>query len=62
MNFELKLAILKSGMKQIVLAREIDIPESRMSKIVNEHIRPTLGEQRMIAEKLNVKRTDLWPE
>ena len=34
MNLELKTQILKSGRPQVALAREIGIPEPRLSRIV----------------------------
>ncbi len=60
MNYNLKFAILKSGKNQSDIAREAEIFESRLSKIVNGYFPPKLSEQRRIAEALGKSRSELF--
>ena len=62
MNLVLKMRILKSGKKQIALAHEIGVPEPVFSKIVNGWIRPKQSVKNKIAEALNCKPEDIFPE
>lgn len=62
MNLNLKTKILKSGRPQIALAKEIGIPESCLSKIVNDWINPKNELKNKIAQALNCKVTDIFPE
>ncbi len=40
MNFQLKIAMLQSGLKQIELARKLGIGEALCSKIINGWVNP----------------------
>ena len=62
MNYKLKFAIIRSGKNQIVIARETEIQESKLSKIVNGYIDPTMKEKVKIAECLNMEVIELFPE
>ena len=62
MNYVLKLAILKNGQNQVDIAREAKIFESRLSKIVNGYIEPSMEERQRIAEALGVVVTDIFRE
>ncbi len=52
MNFKLKMKILESKKSQLALAKEIGIPDSFFSKVVNGWITPTVGIQKKIAKAL----------
>ena len=60
MNFVLKFAVIKSGKNQIEIARQARIAESKLSKVVNGHVQPTVQEQKRIAEALNLELEDLF--
>jgi transcriptional regulator with XRE-family HTH domain len=52
MNYNLKFTIIKSGKNQILIARQAEIQESRLSKIVNGYVEPTVEEKKRIAKVL----------
>lgn len=60
MNFKLKFAIIKSGKNQIQIAREAEIQESRLSKIVNGYLEATDDEMEKIAKALNMPKEKLF--
>lgn len=60
MNFKLKFAIIKSFKNQIQIARDAEIQESRLSKIVNGYIEPTDDEMEKIAKALNMPKEKLF--
>lgn len=53
MNYQLKFAIIRSGKNQIAIAREAEIQESKLSKIVNGYVQPTEEEKERIAKALD---------
>lgn len=62
MNLALKFALIESGKKQIVVANEIGIDESTLSKIVNGHMDASDDVKRSLAKVLRKKVDQLFPE
>ena len=60
MNYKLKYAIIRSNKNQIQIAREAEIQESKLSKIVNRYIQPSIIEKKRIAKVLNVSAKDIF--
>ena len=60
MNYKLKFAIIKSSKNQIRIAKETEIPESRLSKIVNGYIDATDVEMYQIAKALGMAKEKLF--
>jgi hypothetical protein len=44
----LRVRIVDECDSQIVAAKELEVDESRLSKIINEHVRPTRDERKKI--------------
>jgi transcriptional regulator with XRE-family HTH domain len=61
-NLALKIAILESGFSQLEVAKAADIPESRLSHLVNGHREPSDAEARILARVLKRKPKQLFPE
>lgn len=61
-NLALKIAILRSGATQYALARELDITETRMSRICCGRESPTQAEAARLAEILNIPASELLPD
>jgi len=61
-NLALKIAIVESGRTQIEVAKEGDIPESRLSRIINGHDEASDAERKAIARILKRKARELFPE
>ena len=62
MNYKLKFAIIKSGKNQIEIAREAEIQESKLSKIVNGYVQPSIEEKEKIAKVLEIPVGSLFKE
>jgi len=62
LNTALKLAILTSGKTQTTIAREIDITESRLSRIVHGHEEATDDEKKLIAKAVRRPKAELFQE
>jgi len=62
MNLRLKTKIIASGMPQIALARELEIREELLSKIVNGWIAPKDELKTKIAGALGCRVADIFPE
>lgn len=62
MNTALKVAFVETGKKQIVVASQLGIHDSRLSKIINGHIEPTDTEKRALSKALRRPVGDLFPE
>ena len=62
MNLRLKFAIIECGKNQIQIAREAEIQESRLSKIVNGYVNPTDEEKERIAKVLDCRVDSLFKE
>ncbi len=62
MNLALKTRILASGKSQIQLAREIDISEPKLSKIVGEWIDPCEELKEKIAGALRCSVVEIFPK
>jgi len=60
-NLALKIAIIQSERSQIEVAKLADVPESRLSKLVNGHDDPTEGEMKALAKILKRKPAELFP-
>jgi DNA-binding XRE family transcriptional regulator len=60
MNVPLKLRILELGKRQIQIAREIDIPEPRFSKIVQGWVNPSPEVKQRIAKALKCRVEDVF--
>lgn len=54
-------AIFESRQRQIVIAREAGIHETRLSKIVNGHVNANEDEQEALARVLQTTREELFP-
>ena len=62
MNLALKIRILASSKSQISLAREIEISEPQLSKIVQGWIDPSDSLKERIAKALNCPVHEIFPE
>ena len=62
MNLKLKTKILESRKPQIALAREIEMPESYLSKIVNGWINPKDELKERIAQALNCTAAEIFSD
>jgi transcriptional regulator with XRE-family HTH domain len=62
MSESLKLAILRSGMHQYVLAAVAHISETRLSRIVRGRTTATADEQGRLAAALGVPVGEIFPE
>ena len=60
MNLELKTKILKSGKPQVALAREIGIPEPRLSRIVQGWVIPSEEIKKKLARALVCDVRDIF--
>ena len=54
MKFDLKIGLVKRFGSQVRAARQLEICESRLSCIVNEHREPTPAERQRLAAALGV--------
>ena len=52
MNIELKIALIRRFGSQVKAARPLDIPESRLSRLVNGHSDPTTDERKRLTVAL----------
>lgn len=59
MRYELKTAIIRSGIAQYELASRIHISETRLSRIVAGRIQPTHEECRRLAKLLRVSEDQI---
>ena len=59
-NIELKVALIKRGIKQIDLALDIKVDSSRISKIINGREQPTPEIKRDIAKYLGMEIEELF--
>ena len=59
-QFKLKIQMIKRGVTQDTLAIEIGKSRQIVSQFCNEHIRPTLDDQRRIATFLKCDKSELW--
>jgi len=57
----LKAAFWKRRKSQVAVRHETGISESRLSRIIHGHQKPTSEEKRAIARALRCKVTDLFP-
>lgn len=57
-----KRAVLRSGLKQTFIAREMGIHTSRLSRVLNGHMDATETEKRLLAATLRCSVSDLFPE
>jgi transcriptional regulator with XRE-family HTH domain len=62
MNVLLKMALVRSGKRQVDLARHTGIGRSTLSRIVNEYRLPSLQEMVKIAHALGCEIGELWPD
>ena len=62
MNLALKTRILASGKSQILFAREIDISEPQLSKIICEWVEPSEEVKERIARALGCSVVEIFPE
>ena len=60
MNYKLRFAIIRSNKNQIQITREVEIQESKLSKILNGYIQPSIIEKKRIAKVLNVSAKDIF--
>ena len=61
MNKDLKCAFIRAGKKQYDVAKDLDMPQSKMSEIVNEARPVTEQDKERIAKALNRPVADLFP-
>jgi transcriptional regulator with XRE-family HTH domain len=62
MNFALKLAFLKRGVRQIQAAHAIGMDPSKLSKAINGWVQPTAEERKAIADYLGRPENELFPD
>lgn len=61
-NLSLKIAIVKSGLSQLAIAKAADMHESRLSHLVNGHREASDAERKALARILKRKAAELFPE
>lgn len=59
-NLALKIAIVKDGRTQLVIAEAAGISNSKFSEIVNGKWNPSEAEQDAIAKAMNLSRAELF--
>lgn len=62
MNWNLKREIVTKYGSQIEFAMQIRIPDYRLSRIIRNRTLPRPEERVKIAEALQVKEVELWPD
>ena len=62
MNTKLKLALFECGRPAYLIAAEVGMSETRLSRVVTGRLRPTPEEARAVAEQLGHEVDDLFPE
>lgn len=62
MNIALKMAILQKCGNQTLFARQVEMGESIISRIIHGYREPTADEKRIIAQKLGLSEEALFPE
>lgn len=60
MNYNLKVALHKEGLAQHVAARAIGVNETRLSRIVNGRLVPSVQEKRALARLLKTSEQTLF--
>jgi hypothetical protein len=60
-NIPLKVAIVRSGMKQRKVAWDAGLSDSRLSDIINEWTAPRAWERAAIASVLRREESELFP-
>ena len=60
-NRKLKQLIRESGKTQGQLAKEIGIPEARLSRIIHGYINPRKSEEEAIAVALGILTVEVFP-
>ncbi|OGL40828.1 MAG: hypothetical protein A3C43_08750 [Candidatus Schekmanbacteria bacterium RIFCSPHIGHO2_02_FULL_38_11] len=60
-NTKLKQLIKESGKTQGLLAKEVGIPEARLSRIIHGYITPRKSEEKTIARILGILTIDVFP-
>lgn len=58
----LRIAVASSGRTQREIAEEVGINETRLSQIVNGHWNPDADLRARLAEAVNGRVDELWPE
>jgi len=61
-NFSLKTAILKSGLKQRFIASIAKIDQTRFSKIIHGHVEPMEEEKYRIAKAIGIEKSKLFKQ
>jgi transcriptional regulator with XRE-family HTH domain len=61
-NIALKIAIVKSGLSQMEVAKAADMHDSRLSRIVNGHDEPSEAERDALTRVLKRRPADLFPK
>lgn len=62
MNLRLKTVLLERGIRQIEMAKTINLDPSRLSKIVNGWLEPKAEEINAIAEFLGMPADEIFPK
>jgi hypothetical protein len=60
--FDLKKAIIKSGLKQGYIARQAGIEETRLSKAIHGHRPLSKNDEKNLAKALGMRVEDLFPQ
>ncbi len=59
---QLKLAMLRKGIRQTRMAIELGWDPAKLSRIVNEIVEPTADEKEAIAQYLGTQQSELFTE
>lgn len=62
MLFELKKAVLESGYKQVFVAQQAQIAESRLTRCITGRGKLTGDEKKRLAKVLGKNTSELFPE
>jgi hypothetical protein len=54
MNKPLKMAFVSKGIKQIKAAKDLGFDPAKLSKIINDWIKPTSQEKQVLSEYLDI--------
>ena len=60
MVLPMKIAILEKGIRQTRMAVDLGWDPAKLSRIINELVKPTSAERRAISEYLGVSEVDLF--
>ncbi len=62
MDKPLKIAIVQSGKRAYEIERSANLPYTKLSRIVNGVVSPSMEERKRISKVLNIEEEQLFPK